>query len=81
MPGDAVSRNEQTRVKRTQRKYLHGPVIDAELRAATEQRIDWLPDSAFVGERVLSFVAVSSWFWYCYPCAQPNDGADDRRSE
>lgn len=36
-----------------------------------------MPDAAFVGERVRSFVAVSSWFWYCYPCAQPEDDSDE----
>lgn len=64
-----------------QRKYLHGAVVDAELRAATTERIDGLPDSAFEGERVRSFVAVSSWFWYCYPCPKPEDNSADSRAE
>lgn len=63
-------------VQRAQRKYLRGAVIDAELRAASEERIDGLPDSAFAGERVRSFVAVSSWFWYCYPGMQRDDAGD-----
>jgi hypothetical protein len=66
-------------IQRTARKYLRGPVVDVELRAATEERIDGLPDSAFAGERVRSFVAVSSWFWYCYPGAQPEDDSEDSR--
>jgi len=74
-----ASRNRQTTPRRAQRKYLRGPVIDAELRADAEQRIDGLPDAAFMGERVRSFVAVSSWFWYCYPCAQ--DGTNDSRAK
>jgi hypothetical protein len=72
-----AARKSQTNIQGAQRKYLRGPVMDAELRAATEQRIDGLPDSAFSGERVRSFVAVSSWFWYCYPCVQPQDDSDD----
>jgi hypothetical protein len=51
--------------------------MDAELRASTEERIDGLPDAAFAGERVHSFIAVSSWFWYCYPCAQPGDDSNE----
>jgi hypothetical protein len=72
-----ASRNRRTTLQDAQRKYLRGPVVDAERRAATEQRIDGLPDSAFAGERVRSFVAVSSWFWYCYPCVQPEDDSED----
>jgi hypothetical protein len=69
-------------LQRAQRKYLRGAVIDAEVRAAGESKIDGLPDSAFVGERVRSFVAVSSWFWHCYPCVQPeDDSAPDSPSE
>jgi hypothetical protein len=76
-----ATRNRRTALQGAQRKYLRGPVIDAELRAAAEQRLDGLPDSAFAGERVRSFVAVSSWFWYCYPCVQPNDESDDSRAK
>jgi hypothetical protein len=76
-----ATRNRQTDIHRVQRKFLRGPVIDAELRAATEQRIDGLPDSAFAGEHVRSFVAVSSWFWYCYPCAQAKDDSDQSRPD
>jgi len=56
---------------------LRGPVIDAGVRASTEQRIDGLPYSALAGERVRSFVAVSSWFWHCYPCAHQEGESDD----
>jgi hypothetical protein len=34
-----------------------------------------------VCERVRSFIAVSSWFWYRYPCVQPNDESDDSRAK
>lgn len=61
---------------RAQRKYLRGPIVDAEVRASGEQRIDGLPESAFAGERVRSFIAVSSWFWRCYPCAQPEEAGE-----
>jgi hypothetical protein len=32
---------------------------------------------------VRSFVAVSSWFWSCFPCVQPNDAPepDSRRDQ
>lgn len=76
-----ATRNRQWNIQRTQRKYLRGPVIDSEVRAASEERIGGLPDAAFAGERVRSFVAVSSWFWYCYPCAQPQGDTDESRSE
>jgi hypothetical protein len=76
-----ASRKRQTNIQRAQRKYLRGPAIDAEVRAAIEERINGLPDSAFAGERVRSFVAVSSWFWYCYPCVQPQNDRDDSRAK
>jgi hypothetical protein len=78
-----ATRNHRTAVHGPERKYLRGPVIDAELRAATEQKLDGLPDSASAGERVRRFIAVSSWFWYCYPCAQPNGASapESRRDE
>jgi hypothetical protein len=68
-----TDRDRQEALHQTQRKYLRGAVLDTELRAAGESKIDGLPESAFVGERVRSFIAVSSWFWYCYPCSQPRD--------
>ena len=63
--------------RRAYRKYLRGAIVDAELLKASERRLDGLPDSAYVGDRVRSFVAVSSWFWYCYPCAQAEDDRGD----
>jgi hypothetical protein len=70
-------------LRRNQRKFLSGRVADAQVRPSGEQKLDGLPDCAFVGERVRSFVAVSSWFWYCYPCVQPNDDSEpeSRRDE
>jgi hypothetical protein len=79
--GKTTARDRQMALQRAQRKYLRGAVIDAEVRASTEERIDGLPDSAFAGERVRSFVAVSSWFWYCYPCVQPNDRSEPASRE
>jgi hypothetical protein len=75
-----TNRDRQTARQRAQRKYLRGAVIDAEVRVAGEQKLDGLPESAFAGERVRSFIAVSSWFWYCYPCAQPEDGSSPESS-
>jgi len=66
----------QKALQGVQRKYLRGPIIDAELQASREERLDALPDSAFIGDRVRSFVAVSSWFWQCYPCVQPNESGE-----
>lgn len=71
-----LTRNRLTLLHAVQRKYLLGAIIDEEIQAAAEERIDGLPDSAFAGERVRSFIAISSWFWYCYPCLQPQDGAN-----
>jgi hypothetical protein len=71
--GPITVRGRSTTLQRAQQKYLRGAVLDTELRAAGESKIDGLPESAFVGERVRSFIAVSSWFWYCYPCSQPRD--------
>lgn len=59
-----------------ERKCLRGPRVDTEVQAADEAKIDGLLESAFAGERVRRFVAVSSWFWYCFPCVQPNDGGE-----
>jgi len=67
-----ASRNRQTTL-RAARKYLRGAIVDEDSRASARQRIEGLPDSYFAGERVRSFVAVSSWFWYCYPCARPEE--------
>ena len=78
--GKMTARDRQMALQRTQRKYLRGAIIDSEIRAAAERRLDGLPDSAFVGERVRSFVAVSSWFWYCYPCAQPGDDSNESQA-
>jgi len=66
-----------------ERKCLRGPIVDAEVRAADEAKIDGLLESAVAGERVRSFVAVSSWFWSCFPCVQPNDAPepDSRRDQ
>lgn len=71
-----ASRKRQTTFRPAQRKYLRGPVIDAGLRAATERRIEGLPESAFAGERMRSFIAVSSWFWHCYTCAHPEEASE-----
>jgi hypothetical protein len=78
--GKMTARDRQMALRRAQRKYLRGAIIDTENRAATEQRMDGLPDSAFAGERVRSFVAVSSWFWYCYRCAQPGDDSNESQA-
>jgi hypothetical protein len=78
--GKKTARDRQMARQRTQRKYLRGAIIDSEIRAAAERRLDGLPDCAFVGERVRSFIAVSSWFWYCYPCAQPGDDSDESQA-
>jgi hypothetical protein len=66
-------RDPQHALQRAQRKYLRGPIVEAEVRGGAKQQLDQLPEAAFVGERVRSFIAVSSWFWYCYPCSQSED--------
>jgi hypothetical protein len=76
-----ADRDRQEALHRMQRKYFRGVVLDTELGVADESKIDGLPDSAFVGERVRSFVAVSSWFWYCYPCGEPNQGGESDSRE
>jgi hypothetical protein len=82
MKGKMPSGIARSTVRPAHRKYLRGAIMDAELRKASEKRLDMLPDSAFVGERVRSFIAVSSWFWYCYPCAQKDaDTADSGLSK
>jgi hypothetical protein len=79
--GNMTARDRQMALQRTQRKYLRGPIAAAEVRPADERKLDALPDCAFAGERVHSFVAVSSWFWHCYPCVQSNDGNDDSQAQ
>jgi hypothetical protein len=79
--GKKTARDRQMARQREQRKYLRGPIADADVRPSGEQKLDGLPDCAFVGERVRTFVAVSSWFWYCYPCGQPNHGGESDSRE
>jgi hypothetical protein len=52
---------------RTQRRFLRGAIADAGFRAG--ELADSIPPDAFVGERVIAFVAESSWFMYCYTCS------------
>jgi hypothetical protein len=52
---------------RAQRKFLRGAIADAGFRGGELE--DSLPPDAFVGERVIAFVAESSWFMYCYTCS------------
>ena len=60
--GKLTARDRQMALQRAQRKYLRGPIAAAEVRPADERKLDGLPDCAFVGEHVRSFVAVSSCF-------------------
>jgi hypothetical protein len=51
---------------RAQKRFLRGAIADAGFQGELE---DSLPPEVFVGERVIAFVAESSWFMYCYTCA------------
>lgn len=71
------TRDSDTSSECTQRKFLRGAITDAELRGGEGERFeDAFPPDAFVGERVTSFVAASSWFWYCYPCSPQKTGGE-----
>jgi hypothetical protein len=52
---------------RAQQRFLRGAIADAGFRGG--ELADSLPTDAFVDERVIAFVAESSWFMYCYTCA------------
>jgi hypothetical protein len=52
---------------RAQRRFLRGAIADACFRAGELE--DSLPPDVFAGERVIAFVAESSWFMYCYTCS------------
>ena len=60
-------RNFSANSGRAQRRFLRGALADAAFRGG--ELADSLPPDAFVGERVIAFVAESSWFVYCYTCA------------
>ena len=66
-------RTKPTRSASAQRNFLRGPITNPRLRRARGDKLtDVFPPEAYVGERVRSFLAASSWFWYCYTCFQPN---------
>jgi hypothetical protein len=52
---------------RAQRRFLRGAIADAGFHGGELE--DSLPADVFVGERVIAFIAESSWFMYCYTCS------------
>ena len=52
---------------RAQRRFLRGAIADAGFHGGELE--DSLPPDVFVGERVIAFIAESSWFMYCYTCS------------
>jgi len=50
-----------------QRRFLQGAIAVARFPGGELE--DSLPPDVFVGERVIAFVAESSWFMYCYTCS------------
>jgi hypothetical protein len=52
---------------RAQRRFLRGAIADAGFHGGELE--DSLPPDVFVDERVIAFVAESSWFMYCYTCS------------
>ena len=52
---------------RAQRRLLRGAIADAGFHGGELE--DSLPADVFVGERVIAFIAESSWFMYCYTCS------------
>lgn len=61
---------DSARSARAQRRFLRGAIADAGFHGGELE--DSLPPEVFVGERVIAFVAESSWFMYCYTCSLEN---------
>ena len=70
-----MARARQTKPASAQQKFLRGAITDASFSSGPEGKelADAFPADAFEGERVRTFLAASSWFWYCYTCFQQNE--------
>jgi hypothetical protein len=80
-PAAVKNTDSDTSSERTQRKFLRGAITDAVFRGGDGEKFeDVFPPDAFVGERVTSFLAASSWFWYCYPCFAQKAPGEGQRS-
>jgi hypothetical protein len=71
-----VARARQTKPASAQQKFLRGAITDASFSSGRNARglADAFPADAFEGERVRTFLAASSWLWYCYTCFQQSEG-------
>jgi hypothetical protein len=70
-----VSGIRQTKRAMAQRNFLRGPITDvSHCGREGKDLADSFPPGAFQGERIRSFLAASSWFWYCYTCFDRNEG-------
>ena len=69
-----MARTKPTNPGSAQRKFLRGEIADVCLYGPEGNNFtDAFPPEVLRGERVRTFLAASSWFWYCYTCFQ-NDG-------
>jgi hypothetical protein len=73
-----VARARQTTPASAQQKFLRGAVTDASFSSGRNARelADAFPADAFEGGSVRTFLAASSWFWYCYTCFQQSEGGE-----
>jgi hypothetical protein len=70
-----VARARQTKPASAKQKFLLGAITDACFGGPDAKELaDAFPADAFEGGRARTFLAASSWFWYCYTCFQQNEG-------
>lgn len=70
-----MARTTQTKPASAQRKFLRGAITATCFCGPKAKELaDEFPAQVFLDERVRTFLAASSWFWYCYTCFQQNEG-------